>query len=109
MTTTGVTSVQVSPRVGWVHSRVDPPEVVVAALPSGPPLVLTGSAAAIWLEAVTQPSLPDLIEAVRSRVVDPPDHLDDDVRRFLDDLAASGLIALSSDGAPDPEGGPPGR
>lgn len=98
-------SVRVAPSVAWVD--VDPAldpgageTVVLAHLPEGRPMVLRGSAAAIWHCVLAQVSISDVISDVRATLADSPDDLDELVLAFLRELQQAGLVLLSGPSSP---------
>lgn len=93
--------VRVGPSVAWVD--VDPAldpgagdTVVLARIPEGPPMVLGGSAAAIWRAVLTHVRIVDVVAAVRATLADSPDDLADHILAFLGELHAAGVVVLSS-------------
>jgi hypothetical protein len=50
--------------------------------------------AAIWELLDPAPAFGDLVAALRAKLDDPPDDLDQETGEYLDDLAARGLVEL---------------
>ncbi|MDU0348878.1 PqqD family peptide modification chaperone [Actinomyces sp. MRS3W] len=81
------------------HLRVDgaQPVVYVAPLPDGPPVVLQGSAARIWL-AATDPDTGTTAAAVAAGVAaavgTKPEQITADVDAFLTELVNAGLLEV---------------
>ena len=64
----------------------------LAHLPSGPLLILEGSAALIWRAAVSPDWESDLVERVADQTGVDPDEIREDVETFVVDLVAQGLL-----------------
>ena len=69
--------------------------VYVALLPDGPPVVLDGTAALIWREAVADDAGP-VVTRVAARAGVPEDEVRADVEAFLADLVLRGLLEPSA-------------
>ena len=80
-----------SPRIAWVG---EPERVVVLHLDrlDELPLVLTGSGAAIWHAVDGSGDVDEVIRTVAGEFGLPTETVEPDVRAFLEDLAARGLI-----------------
>lgn len=89
-------------QVGWVVIAEDPPSVAVAALPLGPPLVLEGSAGAIWLALGSAQTVDGILAALRDQGEDLPDDADGQVESFLETLVRAGVVTLSPVEESDP-------
>ncbi len=94
--------------VGWVPLRHDAPEFAVAALPLGPPLVLTGTAGAIWSALARATTLPGVLDDLASQGLDVPDGAADTVAAFLEELAGTGLVEIIEHPSPSEDDGPIG-
>lgn len=82
------------PDVALVDGRQLPDRtdhIYLARLPDGEITVLTGSAAVIWREATTGDG-DDLVSRVALRSAQNPADIGDDVRTFVADLVARGLL-----------------
>lgn len=93
-------TVRIAPAVAWVD--IDPARdpgapdtVVLARVPQGPPMVLSGSAAQIWRAVLTHELVRDVLAEVRDAVTDSPDDLDGLVLAFLGELQTAGLVVLT--------------
>ncbi|MGW5242044.1 PqqD family protein [Monashia sp. NPDC004114] len=69
----------------------DGEHVYLAQLPDGPLLVLDGVAATIWTEATTGPEQ-GWVGRVATAFDQTEDDIDADVRRFIADLEARGMV-----------------
>lgn len=88
--------------VGYVDSEPAGDDVCYAALlPDGPPVLLRGSAAEIWRAAVRGGSVASITADVADEIGVSARDIEFDVREFLDDLVARGLLALDMDAARD--------
>lgn len=78
--------------VAWVTDEYDQdeiPAVYLMVLPDGEPLVLTGTAALIWILAAEGE---DVAPALRAVITDPPPDLEETTTRYLADLVARHLL-----------------
>lgn len=82
----------IPPGLAWVadHPVADvAPTLFLMHVPDGVPLVLTGTAALIWLFAAEGE---DVVEALTEVIADPPPDLAETTYAYLDDLVARGLL-----------------
>lgn len=63
--------------------------------PGDPPVVLEGTAAAIWAQVDGRQTVAEVVEAVAGAYGVPPDDVRDDVTAFLADLATRGMVRRS--------------
>lgn len=78
--------------LAWIIEQNDPalpPELYLMRVPDGIPLVLTGTAALIWLFAADGEDVPVALAEV---IVDPPPDLVVTTHAYLDDLVERGLL-----------------
>lgn len=76
--------------LAWVFDEAaDEPTLYLMHVPDGVPLVLTGTAALIWLFAVEGE---DVVQALTEVIADPPPDLAETTYAYLDDLVARGLL-----------------
>jgi hypothetical protein len=90
-----MTAYRVPPRLAHVVPVADDglaSAVFLMRLPDGPPVVLHGSAAWIWLLAAD--GEPGVAADVAELVGRPPAEMADEVNHFLDDLVGRGLIEV---------------
>lgn len=83
---------RVPPDLAWVLDETDdgsPPVLYLMDVPDGVPLVLTGTAALIWLFAVERE---DVAAALAEVVADPPADLAQTTAAYLADLVNRGLL-----------------
>ena len=78
------------PRVAFVVPDLDELQVFLMHLPDGPPFVLKGSAALIWLAAAD--AEPDVAAAVAAAVGLPRGEVVAEVEGYLAELVAKGLL-----------------
>lgn len=86
---------RVPPDLAWVLDETDdgaPPALYLMHVPDGVPLVLTGTAALIWLFAVEGE---DVAAALAEVVSDPPADLAQTTSDYLADLVDRGLLLVS--------------
>ena len=80
----------VPPGLAWVLDEpADVPTLYLMHVPDGIPLVLTGTAALIWLFAAEGE---DVVAALTEVIADPPPDLAETTYAYLDDLVADGLL-----------------
>lgn len=84
-----------------------PAEVFVMQLPDGPPLVLRGSAALIWILAAQGNS--DVVGSLSEIVGRPAADIAPDVHTYLDELVARRLLEPSEPGSTRPSPAPDAR
>ncbi len=80
---------QVADRCAWVERDGT---VYAAALPDGPPLVLDGSGAQVWLELVEGGSIGEVVERVAARAGESPELVAPGVTAFVEGLVAAGVL-----------------
>ena len=78
--------------VAGVETVPDDPRIYASVVPDGEPAVLEGFAALVWDVAA---SGEDVVPEVAALTGQPTDAVAEEVQRFLDDLVALGLLALS--------------
>jgi len=78
------------PRV--VHSQLNDGETVLLHLETGQYHELNPIGAVIWELLDGERSLTEVTEALRARVADPPDELEEFVAEFLEELRDRGLV-----------------
>ena len=86
---------RVPENVAWVagaETVPDDPRIYASLVPDGEPAVLEGVAALVWEVAASGEDVVPEVAALAGR---PIDAVAEDVQRFLDDLVALGLLALS--------------
>lgn len=80
-------------RVAWFDDDAEPvAHLYLAVVPDGAPLVLDEPARTIWLAARVGRSMDEVVERVAQEAQVPPDHIAADVRDFLRQLVAQGLL-----------------
>ena len=83
-------------RVAWLDPDGDGGEVVYATtLPDGPPLVLRGPAAVIFLAAADGGPVEEVLDRVTETTDAPAEQVRADVLAFLAQLASLGLVTLT--------------
>jgi hypothetical protein len=93
--------------LGWVvEGKGLAAQVVVATLPDGVPLVLTGSALAIWNVCASETEDHRIIAQVAAEMGVPPELIAHDVRRFLEELTTIGLLSTPTSGKQPPQSAP---
>lgn len=75
--------------VAWVEHDGT---VYAAHLPDGPPLVLAGPGAAIWLSLARGGTLDDVTRRVADEVGSPAESVAADIATFVDGLVDAGLV-----------------
>jgi hypothetical protein len=81
-------------RVAWLDLvDRDEDKLYVASLPDGPPLLLSDSAALIFLVAVEGGTLDDVVARVAGQAGQPPESIRADVLAFVEELLALGLLS----------------
>ncbi|MFQ6173050.1 PqqD family protein [Oryzobacter sp. R7] len=88
--TTAADRLVVPPSTGWVQWG---DTVYPAALPDGPPLVLTGPGAVVWNAVVEGGTLAEVVERVAARVGQPVEEVAPGVEEFVAGLVAAGVVA----------------
>jgi hypothetical protein len=88
------------PDTAWVCWGA-PPNVAVARVPTGPPTVLYGNAAEIWIGLVQTGSVAGVIRHLRESQEHLPPDVTDHVEGFVAELIAQGFIERFEQ-APDP-------
>ena len=86
---------RVPENVAWVagaETVPDDPRINASVVPDGETAVLEGVAALVWDVAA---SGEDVVPEVAALTGQPTDAVAEEVQRFLDDLVALGLLALS--------------
>jgi hypothetical protein len=92
----GSGAVSAGSRVAWLDLADRGQDAVYAsALPDGPPVVLSGTAALIFLVAARGGSLDDVVAGVAEESGQPVAEIRDDVVRFVDKLVDLRLVARS--------------
>ena len=83
-------------RVAWLDLADRGQDTVYAsALPDGPPVVLSGTAALIFLVAARGGSLDEVVAGVADESGQPVEEIRDDVVRFVDELVDFRLLTRS--------------
>lgn len=86
-------SVRLSDRVAWLDLADRGQDAVyVTALPDGPPMVLTSTAALIFLVAARGGSVDEVVAGVVEESGQPADSIRDDVVEFVAELVDRGLL-----------------
>jgi hypothetical protein len=93
-----MTGIQRAPGIAWV---VADSTAYVARIPSGPIVVLTGPAAVIWDELMTDGDAITLAARVSARMSDVPPDADATVKQVVEHLLAEGLLDQSQADQPD--------
>ena len=83
----------VPPRVAFVVPQADATQVFLMALPDGPPVILTDTAAVIWVLAADGES--DVAGAVGDVVGVPREAIVAEVEQYLRDLVGKGLLSAT--------------
>lgn len=84
---------RVAPRTAWVEREGT---VYTARVPDGPPLVLAGAGATIWLSLVEGGTLDEVTRRVADRVGSPAETVAADVAAFVAGLVDAGLVTHGS-------------
>ena len=79
----------IAARTAWVEREGT---VYAAPLPDGPPFVLSGAGAAIWLSLVEGGTLHEVTQRVADDVGSPAEVVTADVATFVAGLADAGLV-----------------
>jgi hypothetical protein len=92
----GSGTVTTGSRVAWLDLADRGQDAVYAsALPDGPPVVLTGTAALIFLVAARGGSLDEVVAGVAEEAGQPVEEIRDDVVSFVDELVGLRLLIRS--------------
>ncbi|GAA6524419.1 hypothetical protein [Intrasporangium sp. DVR] len=78
------------PPEGSPQPSPENPELYLMRLPDGPPVMLSGTAAVIWL--VASAGEEDVVDGVARLVAREPVEIEPDVLRYLDLLVVDGLL-----------------
>lgn len=68
------------------------PEMLVVTVGSAAPLRVSGSAPLVWQVLESPGTLDEIVERLQHEVDAPPEHLEQDVSRLLDELVAHGSV-----------------
>lgn len=83
---------RVAPDVAWLTEDELEPAIYLAPLPDGPPLVLRGSAYAVWLGLADSGTLAEIVAIAAELAGVQPEVVAEDVAAFVAQLTHQGLV-----------------